>query len=220
MSARVGEGDHRAARVGLASVLGGGVTDVAWMDQVHGCTVALVGEATDPAPTCDGIISATQGLGVAVTVADCVPVLLASPHAVAAAHAGRPGVVADVAGRTVERLAHHSGDAPSRVTAVIGPAIGACCYEVPAAMAADVEQTVGGTASTTTWGTPSIDLVAGVVQQLQATGVRRILRAGGCTRCAGDRWFSHRASTGAEGRPSGRQAGVVALPLLPPGSSR
>lgn len=212
MSARVGQGDHRAARAGLQSLLGPGISDVAWMDQVHGSTVVVAEHAGDPAPTCDGIIATTEGLGVAVLVADCVPVLLASPRGVAAAHAGRPGLVADVTGRTVHALAAHSGDAPARMTAVIGPAVGACCYEVPAAMADDVDRAVAGTASTTTWGTPSVDLVGGVVRQLQATGVSEIHRAGACTRCSGDRWFSHRASTGAEGRPSGRQAGVVALP--------
>lgn len=212
MSATVGTGDVASARATLAARLGLDPDDVDWMRQVHGSAVADAGASLLAAPpACDGIVGTAAGRGVGVLVADCVPLLLHAPGGIAAAHAGRPGVVAGVVPATVRRLRDRTGADPAAVTAVVGPAIGPCCYEVPAELAGDVDGAVPGTAATTSWGTPSVDLVAGVVRQLHEVGVRAIASAGGCTRCDGDGWFSHRASGGAERRPQGRQAGVIAL---------
>lgn len=209
MSASVGEGDHRHHRDVLAGSVGLTADRIAWMRQVHGGEVVTTHSPVGPPPTGDGIVTDRPELGLGVVVADCVPVLMATPSAVAAAHAGRPGVLAGVVPATVRRLCEISGDTPREVQVVIGPAIGPCCYEVPAAMAADVDARVPGTRSTTTWGTPSLDLLAGVTGQLRAAGVDAVARAGGCTRCdQPGRWFSHRAS-GNEGRPAGRQAGII-----------
>jgi copper oxidase (laccase) domain-containing protein len=68
---------------------------------------------------------------------------------------------------------------------------------------------VPGTASTTSWGTPALDLPAGVEAVLAAAGVARVERLGACT-LTDPRWYSHRAHL-ASGRPAGRFAGVVAL---------
>ena len=128
-------------------------------------------------------------------VADCVPVVAASHpgRAVGAVHAGRGGVVAGV---VPAALARPGADDAGDVVALIGPAIGGCCYEVPADMAGSGRrQHRARGPATTTWGTPSLDLPAAVTAQLHAAGVARVERLGGCTRCHGDRWFSHRAAT-------------------------
>ncbi len=212
MSSSVGEGDHRRARAALVRRMGLGPDSVSWMDQVHGADVEVVGEAEPGArrPSCDGIVGTAVGRGVAVLVADCVPVLMASAVGIAAAHSGRPGLVAGIAPATARRLCAQTGTVAADLDVVIGPAVGPCCYEVPRPMAEAVERAVPGTRALTTWGTDSVDLVAGVVHQLAAIGVQRIVRAGSCTLCSGEgRWFSHRATGGAEGRPAGRQAGIV-----------
>lgn len=210
MSTSVGVGDVAAARAALAARVGLTADHLAWMRQVHGAVVARADEPAAEPPPCDGIITTTPGRGVGVLVADCVPVLVHIPGGVAAVHAGRAGVVADVVGVAVEELSAATGTPPTTAEAVIGPAIGPCCYEVPAAMADAVDELVPGTRARTTWGTPSLDLVAGVRSQLRARGVTTVMRAGGCTRCD-DRWFSHRSTGGPEQRPAGRQAGVIAL---------
>lgn len=93
---------------------------------------------------------------------------------------------------------------PGEVEARIGPAIGGCCYEVPAELADEVAAAHPAARATTTWGTPALDLPAAVAAQLHEAGVERVERAGVCTRCGGEGWFSHRRDPGA-----GRQAGVV-----------
>lgn len=71
---------------------------VVWMNQVHGADAVVVdGPWGDrPVPEVDAVVTARRGLALAVLTADCVPVLLADPVAgvAAAAHAGRPGLVA------------------------------------------------------------------------------------------------------------------------------
>jgi YfiH family protein len=124
---------------------------------------------------------------------------------VAAAHAGRRGLAAGVLTRTLAAMVELGAD-PGRVEAALGPAAGGCCYEVPAAMRDDVEAAVPGSAATTTWGTPALDLRAGAGQQLAALGVRDVRVVGGCT-IEDPTLYSFRRD-----RVTGRFAGVVVCP--------
>lgn len=177
------------------------------MHQVHGATVGVVDAATPVGAELrdvDAAVTALPDRVLAVQSADCVPVLLAGRRTVAVAHAGRAGVVRGVVGATVD-VTTDLGDAPDVLRAVIGPSIGGCCYEIPGAMRDDVATSVPVAASTTTWGTPSLDLPAAVETQLLEAGVGEVRRVGGCTRCDSEgRWFSHRADP-----RTGRQLGLV-----------
>ncbi|MER5491875.1 peptidoglycan editing factor PgeF [Streptomyces sp. NPDC002454] len=198
----------RANRRIAAGHLGFDPAAVIWMDQVHGKEVAVVdgprGEA--PAPRVDAVVTARRGLPLAVLTADCVPVLLADPVAgvVAAAHAGRPGLVAGVVPAAVAAMVE-LGALPSRLLARTGPAVCGGCYEVPEAMRAEVAAAVPAAHAETTWGTPAVDVVAGVHAQLEQLGVRDRKRSGACTRESHDH-FSYRRD-----RTTGRLAGYVWL---------
>lgn len=183
----------------------GAATDTDWtawhlMQQVHGADVAVVGADTPRGAELRGVdvlVTGEQDRVLAVGAADCVPLLLASDRAVAAAHVGRPGLAAGAVDAALDAL---PGDG---VVAVVGPAIGGCCYEVPAEMRDEVTtRSHPAAASSTTWGTPSLDIPAAVLAQLADRGVDA-RRVGGCTRC-GDGWFSHRADPAA-----GRHLGLV-----------
>ncbi|MBW3619337.1 MAG: polyphenol oxidase family protein [Actinobacteria bacterium] len=181
---------------------------VVWMQQVHGAEVAVVDDDTPEGAELrgvDALVTASVGRPLAVQVADCVPVLLASSTGVvAAAHAGRRGVELGIVPATLAAMAA-LGAAPDTVRAALGPAIGGCCYEVPSELREDVSDDHPVASGTTSWGTPSLDLPAAVVALLSAAGVASVERLGGCTRCDPDgRWFSHRADP-----DTGRQVGVV-----------
>jgi hypothetical protein len=179
---------------------------LAWGRQVHGATVHLVGPAGgDDVAACDALVT-TGPVGLGVLVADCVPVLLADARArvVGTVHAGRRGVVAGVVTAAVRAL---RAAGATHLRAVVGPAICGECYEVPAPLRDEVEAAVPGTASTTSWGTPALDLPRAVVRALVASGVE-VDDLAVCTR-TDPRFFSHRAV--ADGRPEGRVAGVVRL---------
>jgi YfiH family protein len=170
------EGNVYANRKRLAGELGLAEDKLAWMEQVHGRTAATVdGSETRAAEATDALVTATPGVALVVLVADCVPILLADAEAgvVSAVHAGRVGTRAGVVPAAVAAM-REAGAEPSRIEALLGPAICGDCYEVPAAMAADVEKHVPGSACKTRKGTPGLDLRAGLWRQLADLGLGKI----------------------------------------------
>ncbi|WP_371550163.1 peptidoglycan editing factor PgeF [Streptomyces sp. NBC_00554] len=206
-------GDDPAAvgtnRLWAAKSLGLDANRVVWMNQVHGKDVAEVdGPWTDPrfTPPVDGLVTATRGLALAVLTADCVPVLLADPVAgvVAAAHAGRPGMVAGIVPEAIDAMESLGAEA-ARIVARTGPAVCGRCYEVPEAMRAEVAAVEPAAYGETSWGTPAVDVVAGVHAQLERLGVHDRERSPVCTIESRDH-FSYRRD-----RTTGRLAGYVWL---------
>jgi YfiH family protein len=181
---------------------------VVWMNQVHGAGVAVVDApwGENPVPEVDAIVTARRGLTLAVLTADCTPVLLADPVAgiAAAAHAGRPGMVAGVVPAAV-RAMMELGAEPARIVARTGPTVCGRCYEVPEMMRAEVSAVEPAAHSETSWGTPAVDVAAGVNAQLERLGVCDRAQSPVCTLESGDH-FSYRRD-----RTTGRLAGYVWL---------
>ncbi|MEU8530937.1 MULTISPECIES: peptidoglycan editing factor PgeF [Streptomyces] len=197
----------RTNRARAAGALGLDPARVVWMNQVHGADVAVLGADREPGtelPPVDAVVTARPGLVLAVLTADCTPVLLADPVAgiVGAAHAGRPGMVAGVVPAAVEAMTK-LGAEPSRMIARTGPAVCGRCYEVPAEMRAEVAAVEPAAWAETSWGTPAVDVTAGVHAQLEALGVRDRRASEVCTRESGDH-YSYRRD-----RTTGRLAGYV-----------
>ncbi|MGH1562690.1 peptidoglycan editing factor PgeF [Mumia sp. DW29H23] len=188
----------------------GGDPERAWlMRQVHGRDVHVVtgDDPARPAPEADALVTSVPGAVLVVRVADCVPVVLADDRAavVGVVHAGRKGVVLDVATAAVEAMrALGAGE----IRAWVGPRACGRCYEVPETMRDDVARQVARTWSETRWGTPALDLPAGVAGQLQAAGVEVHDLADDHAMCTieGEKdYFSYRR----QGERSGRLAGLV-----------
>jgi YfiH family protein len=194
-----------AANRELAAAWAGG--PVTFPRQVHGTDVLVVGDG-DPETAADAVVAAAPGAAVGVLVADCVPVLLADAGAgvVGAAHAGRKGLVAGVVEAALEAM-ERLGARRTEVRAAIGPAAGACCYEVPAEMRAEVGAVRPAAPATTTWGTPSLDLRGGCAAVLREAGVADVVIVGGCTIEDADS-YSYRRAAG-NGGVTGRFAGIV-----------
>ncbi|WP_376733255.1 peptidoglycan editing factor PgeF [Streptomyces broussonetiae] len=201
-------GAVRTNRELAAKSLGLEADRVVWMNQVHGAEVAVVdgpwGER--PVPEADAIVTTGRGLALAVLTADCVPVLLADPVAgvAAAAHAGRPGMVAGVVPAAL-RAMMELGAEPSRIVARTGPAVCGRCYEVPETMRAEVAGVEPAAYAETSWGTPAVDVAAGVHAQLDRLGVCDREQSPVCTLESADH-FSYRRD-----RVTGRLAGYVWL---------
>ncbi|MFJ3882168.1 peptidoglycan editing factor PgeF [Streptomyces sp. NPDC090077] len=204
--------DPAAVRANRDIVAGGlGIRPdlVVWMNQVHGRDVAVVDgpwETGADIPSVDAVVTARRGLALAVLTADCTPVLLADPVAgvAGAAHAGRPGLVAGVVPAAVEAMTALGAD-PARIVARTGPAVCGRCYEVPAEMREAVAGVVPAAWAETSWGTPAVDVVAGVHAQLAEAGVAHAHRSPVCTLESRDH-FSYRRD-----RVTGRLAGYVWL---------
>ncbi|ATW48046.1 peptidoglycan editing factor PgeF [Streptomyces xantholiticus] len=197
-----------ANRAIAAKSLGLDPARVVWMNQVHGNDVAQVAGPWEDgrALEVDALVTARRGLALAVLTADCTPVLLADPVAsvVGAAHAGRPGMVAGVVPAVVEAM-RKLGAEPERIIARTGPAVCGRCYEVPEQMRSEVAAVEPAAWSETSWGTPAVDVTAGVHAQLEALGVRDRRKSPVCTLESRDH-YSYRRD-----RTTGRLAGYVWL---------
>lgn len=182
------------------------------LHQVHGDVVLHVPEpwlpgprAPGEVPTADALVTDRPGIGLMVRVADCVPVLLADPAAgvVAAVHAGRRGLALDIVTRAVERMRSLGA---GQLRAWVGPHVCGRCYEVPEQLRAEVAASVPAAYAETSWGTPALDLGAGVEAQLAAAGVAAE-RIGRVDRCTLEDESLH--SFRRDGAASGRFAGLV-----------
>lgn len=188
----LGRGVAEAADPGVAWLEG--ERPQARMRQVHGVTV-LPGRPGE-CGTGDALVTSIRGLALSVVTADCVPVLLASRERIAAIHAGWRGFVAGIVPAALTELG-----APEGVVAWIGPAIGACCYEVGEEVAAPVAaRSSEAVRSPGGRGRPHVDLPLAVEIELARLGVREIRRLGVCTACHPDMLDSYRRDGAAAGR--------------------
>lgn len=182
-----------ANRDRLADELGLDRDRLVWMEQVHGRNAEVVeGPVPRAVEATDALVTAEPNLGLIALCADCVPVLLADPSAgvVGAAHAGRVGARVGVVPAALEAM-RRAGASIDRIEVLLGPAVCGECYEVPAAMQADVEQHLPGSASKTRTGTPGLDIRAGLWRQLADAGVAKIGVDPRCT-VEDETLFSHR----------------------------
>lgn len=180
--------------------------------QVHG---AVVLEAATPLPAgaarpeADAVVSSRGRALAGILTADCVPVLLLDRggRAAAAAHAGWRGAAAGVLEASLAHLREHHGVASTDVEAVIGPAIGPCCYQIGPEVRAAFEQRTGDI-TRGAWETRAdglyVDLRRAAQALLEAQQVASVAILGGCTRC--DRRFH---SFRRDGANAGRQLSFI-----------
>jgi len=148
----------------------------------------------------DGHASIERGTGMAVTVADCVPVFVAHPSgATALLHSGWRGTAGRIVEKGIAALAAH-GLSPRDMLVHLGPAICGKCYEVSADVYAQLTGTNPGKPKT-------VDLRALIAEHARGMGVTSITASSLCTLCDHDRFYSHRAGD------VGRQLGVMIADL-------
>ena len=188
--------------------------------QIHTDRVRVVGGADCgrgllfPAGDCDGLITGTPGIALAVFSADCTLILLSDPitGAVGAVHAGWRGTALGIARRAVERMQAEPGCNPGDIRAAIGPCIDRCCFEtradVPRAMLAALGDDALPAIDDHGDGRYHVDLKELNSIWLRRAGVRQISVSCRCTACETERFWSHRRA----GEARGVQAAVIVCP--------
>ncbi|MBW2559332.1 MAG: peptidoglycan editing factor PgeF [Deltaproteobacteria bacterium] len=186
--------------------------DIITVDQVHGDRLLVIDETfrggrQGASLEYDGIITAIPGTPLGIKTADCVPVILTDRRrrVVGAVHAGWKGTALGIAAKAARVFMESFSSTPGDILAVIGPAIGPCCYEVDEAVFHCFDNTREGTVALTgsrREGKWMLDLSAANRSQLQGTGIPRgnIFSADICTSCRHDIFFSHRGEAGTTGR--------------------
>jgi YfiH family protein len=166
--------------------------------QVHGAVVQWHRQAPEGWLILDGIdghATATRGVLLTVTVADCIPIYLTLPHkrAVALLHAGWRGAAARVLERGVERLRRAGFARASEIVMHCGVGICGACYEVGSEVMAQFPGRAAPAAG-------HLDLRDVLAQQARALGLTAITTSPWCSAHDRERFFSHRASGGRDGR--------------------
>lgn len=172
--------------------------------QVHGTRLVTVEEPGLKRDT-DGLVTRTPGLALAVSAADCLPILFAAPSVVAAVHSGWRGTADGMPRAALAAVANAAGVSAGDVLVFIGPGIGPCCYRVGAEVAARFPAAAVRSVNDV----PHVDLGLAARLQLEQAGVPAdaITDSPACTACHPDWCFSHRRDQGR----TGRLWGVAAL---------
>ena len=183
--------------------------------QVHSPDVVTVAEPWGERPRCDGIVTATPGLALGVTGADCGMILFADHEArvVGAAHAGWKGARDGVVEATVAAMVALGAQA-GRVVAVLGPSIAQASYEVGpefvSAFAGDAEAP-GYFVASRNAGRSMFDLHGYIGLRARRAGVGRFVDLGLDTYADEARFFSYRRKTHRGEADYGRLVSAIAL---------
>jgi YfiH family protein len=179
-------------RIACAEI-GADVAKLALNFQVHSTRVlrakpAMRGEHAD------GLWTDEPGLPILAMSADCLPIALVrangTKRAVAVLHAGWRGLLAGIVAAGRDALGG------GELQAVIGPAIGPCCYEVGEEVAAPYRERFGDDVVHE----GRLDLWTSAERALRAAGVGQVHRFDRCTACEPETFFSHRRDAGRTGR--------------------
>lgn len=210
--ARVAENRQR-----VAAAVGVEPARFVTVHQVHSPDAVIATDAWEAAarPRADAIVTATPGLALAITTADCGPVLLVDPQAgvIGAAHAGWRGALDGVLESTVAAM-ERLGAARARLVVAVGPLIRQPNYEVGAEF---VARFAAADASYARFFAPAaraghalFDLAGFIHARLDAAGVGTIDDLGLCT-YADPRFFSYRRATHRNEPDYGRHLHAIAL---------
>ena len=183
-------------------------SDPRWLDQVHGATVVDAAQA-ESASTADASFTDAPNVVCVVSVADCMPVLLAdtSGQCVGVAHAGWRGLAAGVIQATVKSMRDRLGDGRAELVAYLGPAIGPRHFEVGAEVLAAMRAQLPNAErafSLHSAGKYVADLFALGRQALAQAGITRTYGGYDCTFSDPERFYSFRRE-----RVSGRHAALI-----------
>ncbi|HET7604411.1 MAG TPA: polyphenol oxidase family protein [Gemmatimonadales bacterium] len=162
-------------------------TEVVWHDRLTGW-VQLEGV--------DGHATATPGLLLTVTVADCIPVYLVAPEkrAIALLHAGWRGTAGGILKQGVEVLRAQANVQPSDLVMHCGVGICGSCYEV----GPEVLEALGLRGDDR--GPWHVDLRERLAEQAEEAGIAEVTVSSWCSGHHRPLFYSHRASHGTDGR--------------------
>lgn len=164
----------------------------------------------------DALVTATRGLVLGVSTADCGPVLFADTKAgvVGAAHSGWKGAVTGVLQNTVSAM-EALGASRGNITVVLGPTISQAAYEVgPEFRDRFLEEDPANDrffVASEKSGHHMFDLPAFITARLGSLGLKSVGDMGLCTYGDEARFYSYRRTTHRQEPDYGRQISAIAL---------
>lgn len=180
------------------------------LSQIHGdrCISVAKGERLKRVYQGDAVLTNREDVFICVQVADCLPIFLVNEtsRVIGMIHAGWRSSILGIVKRTLIKAQADFGCKPGDFTALLGPCIQACCYEVSGDVAILFDPKCIKPAGNNN---PALDLICANVKQLADCGVKqsRIFDVGECTCCNADLFFSYRR----EGKRAGRMVAFMSF---------
>lgn len=189
----------------LAQQFGFPLESFHFMNQVHGADIAIIDGDSNPheVPTVDALFTSTPGKVLVTLIADCIPLLLRSPTAVAAVHVGRQGLVRGAFESALKEFQLRD-IAPSEIQAELGPSICGQCYEVDESIHRDVTHHIPATSMKTRPQSTCLNIESGLISKLEGAGIQ--WKSTGLCTMHDPGFFSYRRDG-----VTGRQAGIIVL---------
>lgn len=164
--------------------------------QTHSANIETAKVGQHDYPDCDALILINKNIAVFLNFADCTPVILydEKQNIGAIAHAGWRGTAQKIAPKTVEKMILNLGSKPENIAALIGPAIGFCCYNIGEEVFEKLSISVKNfdRLSEIRQGNIFVDLKNINKRQLEEIGVTKIDVCPYCTVHNNDTFFSYR----------------------------
>jgi YfiH family protein len=106
--------------------------NLVYPEQTHSANIDVAIETNHAYPNCDALILTNKTQAIFLNFADCTPIILYDKvqNIGAIAHAGWRGTAQKIAPLTAQKLCENFGSKMENLIALIGPAIGFCCYNV------------------------------------------------------------------------------------------
>ena len=179
--------------------------------QTHTANIDIAIDSKHDYPDTDALILKDKNLGIFLNFADCTPVILydEKQNIGAIAHAGWRGTAQRIAPLTVQKMIDEFNSQAKDIIAIIGPAIGFCCYNVGQEVYEKLSQTVNNFNGLyeIRQGNIFVDLKNINKQQLLEIGVEKIDVCPYCTVCNNENFFSYRK----ENATTSRHSAVIKL---------
>lgn len=167
--------------------------------QTHSDNVEIVDNRLEY-PNTDGLIITQKNIPIALRFADCTPLIFydTKQKIGAISHAGWRGTAQKIGVKTIEKMGTNFNSKPEDIIALIGPAIGLCCYEV----SDDVKDKLLATVKDSTGliQDKKVDLKQINARQIEEIGVSKIDVCPYCTSCNNDLFYSYRKENGTDKR--------------------
>lgn len=181
------------------------------MRQIHSDKIVIVDETLsfDTPPECDALITNSTDTPLMVMSADCTGVLIYDPiqKAIGAVHAGRVGALNAILPKTIQKMGEAFGSLSENLHIVLGPSIGACCYEINETIASECETKGYALALRREDEKVFLDVNTILLEQLKELNIENVEVIKHCTSCRCDEYFSYRANA----QQTGRIAGMIIL---------
>lgn len=163
--------------------------------QTHSDNIGIVYKYNEFLNT-DALILPNTSYAIALKFADCTPLIIydAKNKIGAIAHAGWRGTASQIGIKTLLKMQQTFSTNPKDVIAVIGPAIGLCCYEVSGDVKEKLLLTVKDKSGL--YKDNNVDLKLINARQLSEIGVTKIDICPFCTSCNNDLFYSYRKENG------------------------